>query len=138
MPALPLAYVLACGSTQGPGRGQLVHSHIQTRTCQPQTSLANHRRPVGNPNQSSTFVLLFALFNCIFCSRDSIEGRCFRSVPVRSHLLGWYILMFRLHRPGMHPPTDLLIPGATSVPPEPHSLSPLKPRRSITAPALLP
>lgn len=47
LPALPLAYVLACGSTQGPGRGQLVLSHVSARTCQTQLGHANDGRPVS-------------------------------------------------------------------------------------------
>lgn len=47
LPALPLAYVPACGSTQGPGRGQLVLSHVSAGTCQTQRGHASTGRPIS-------------------------------------------------------------------------------------------
>lgn len=46
LPALPLAYVLACRNTQGLGRGQLVVSHVQARVCQQLSSRANISYPM--------------------------------------------------------------------------------------------
>lgn len=54
LPALPLAYVPACGSTQGPGRGQLVLSHVSARTCQTQLGHASTGRPISAASSRTT------------------------------------------------------------------------------------
>lgn len=118
MPTLPLAYVLACGSAHGRGRGQLVLSHIQTRTCQPWSSLANHGRPIPatvflrrNLRQSSTFGLLSLFLIAFAAALIHLNGDVFATSLSEVLCLDSRFLMFSLRRPGMYPPAALLIPA---------------------------
>lgn len=106
LPVLPLAYVPACGSTQGPGRGQLVLSHVSARACQTQLGRASTGRPISarqaglrrNLSELNSAVLLsavslfFRLFFFIisFPAAILVSFLQWQCVEILTYMLIWF------------------------------------------------